>query len=41
MVSAFVFIFTVVLQLTAVVFTVGGWTSLHILFICVGAAVHA
>ena len=40
-VSAFVFTLTVVLQLTAVVFTVGGWTSLHILFICVGAAVHA
>jgi len=30
-----------VLCVTSVVFTVGEWKSLHIPFICIGAAVHA
>jgi hypothetical protein len=41
MVSEFVFILTVVLCVTSIVFTVGERESLHILFICIGAAVHA
>ena len=40
-VSEFVFILTVVLCVTPVVFTVGEWMSLHSLFVCIGAAVHA
>jgi hypothetical protein len=40
MVSAFVFIHTVVLWVTPVVFTVGERKSLHILCTCIGTAVH-
>ena len=41
MVSAFVFILTVVYCVSLVVFSVGEWKSLHIPFICIGVAVHA
>ena len=41
MVSAFVFILTVVYCVSPVVFAGGDWKSLHIRFICIVAAVHA
>ena len=41
MVSGFVFILTVVLLVTLIMFTVGERESLGILFICVGTAVRA
>ena len=41
MVSEFVFILTVVLCVTPVVFTVGEGKSLRFLFICFSTAVHA
>ena len=40
MVSEFVFILTVVLRVTPVMFTVVERKSLGIVFICIGSAVH-